>query len=138
MSLFDETRSVERPQFFMGQTLEASDLDGISDFHRAMRWLHNRSLHQVGIGNGLTMPSANAGAMSVRPELAGSAAGLAGAITIAGGAALSSITGALMTDENATYSLFSIMLLATAIALLTAMLAALIERRPRSEKEEIA
>jgi len=55
MSLFDETRSVERPQFFMGQTLEASDLDGISDFHRAMRWLHNRSLHQVGIGNGLAV-----------------------------------------------------------------------------------
>ncbi|MBZ0262387.1 MAG: Bcr/CflA family efflux MFS transporter [Hyphomicrobiales bacterium] len=91
----------------------------------------------VGIGNGLTMPSANAGAMSVRQEMAGSAAGLAGAITIAGGAALSSITGAVMTDENATYALFNIMLLATAIALLTAMLAALIERRPRSEKEEI-
>lgn len=83
----------------------------------------------VGIGNGLTMPSANAGAMSVRPELAGSAAGLAGAITIAGGAALSSITGAVLTDENAAYALFCIMLLATAIALLTAMFAALIERR---------
>jgi Bcr/CflA subfamily drug resistance transporter len=92
----------------------------------------------VGIGNGLTMPSANAGAMSVRPELAGSAAGLAGAMTIAGGAAFSSITGAFMTDENATYALFCIMLLATAIALLTAMLPALIERRPKSEKEEIA
>ena len=55
MSLFDETRSVERPRFFTGQTLEASDLDGIADFHRAMRWLHNRSLHQVGIGNGLAV-----------------------------------------------------------------------------------
>jgi hypothetical protein len=55
MSLFDETRSVERPRFFDGQALFASDLDGIVAFHRAMRWLHNRSLHQVGIGNGLAV-----------------------------------------------------------------------------------
>lgn len=32
----------------------------------------------VGVGNGLTMPSSNAGALSVRPRLGGSAAGLAG------------------------------------------------------------
>ena len=55
MSLFDETRSIERPRFFDGQALFASDLDGIADFHRAMRWLHNRSLHQIGIGNGLAV-----------------------------------------------------------------------------------
>ena len=47
----------------------------------------------VGIGNGLTNPGAHAGAVSVRPALAGSASGLAGAMTIAGGAALSSLTG---------------------------------------------
>src|SRR3546814_9332349 len=34
----------------------------------------------VGLGNGLTFPSANAGALSVRQELAGSAAGLSGAL----------------------------------------------------------
>ena len=50
--MFDDTRSVERLQFFNGQPLFAADLDGISDFNRAMRWLHNRSLHQAGIGNG--------------------------------------------------------------------------------------
>src|SRR5215210_5535230 len=55
MSLFDETRSVERPHFFDGQALFASDLDGIADFHRGMRWLHNSSLHQIGIGNGLAV-----------------------------------------------------------------------------------
>jgi hypothetical protein len=55
MSLFDETRSVERPRFFDGQALFASDLDGIVAFHRAMRWLHNSSLHQHGIGNGLAV-----------------------------------------------------------------------------------
>ncbi len=41
------------------------------------------------IGNGLTMPNAAAGMMSVRPDLAGTASGLGGSIMIAGGAALS-------------------------------------------------
>lgn len=83
----------------------------------------------VAVGNGLTMPSANAGAVSARPNLAGSAAGLAGAITLAGGATLSSITGAVLTEGNAPHALFSIMLLSTALALLASVLAALTEKR---------
>lgn len=55
MSMFDDTRSVERPAFFDGQQLYASDLDGLAGFHRAMRWLHNRSLHQPGVGNGFAV-----------------------------------------------------------------------------------
>ena len=38
----------------------------------------------LGVGNGVSMPSSNVGAMSVRPELVGSAAGLSGALTGAG------------------------------------------------------
>ncbi len=38
----------------------------------------------VGLGNGLTMPSASAGALSVRPDLAGSTSGLTGALTVGG------------------------------------------------------
>jgi hypothetical protein len=52
MSLFDDTHAVERPAFFDGQELFAADLDGIVGLNRAMRWLHNRSLHQAGVGNG--------------------------------------------------------------------------------------
>jgi hypothetical protein len=55
MSIFDDTRSVERPQFFDGQQLFAADLDDLVDFSRAMRWLHNRSLHQPGVGNGFAV-----------------------------------------------------------------------------------
>ena len=55
MDVFDDMRAVERPRFFDGQQLFASDLDGIVAFHRAMRWLHNRSLHQPGIGNGFAV-----------------------------------------------------------------------------------
>ncbi|NSX56530.1 multidrug effflux MFS transporter [Parasulfitobacter algicola] len=43
----------------------------------------------VGIGNGMTLPNATAGMLSVRPHLAGTASGLGGAIMIGGGAALS-------------------------------------------------
>jgi hypothetical protein len=55
VDVFDEMRAVERPRFFDGQQLFATDLDGIVGFHRAMRWLHNRSLHQPGIGNGFAV-----------------------------------------------------------------------------------
>ena len=47
----------------------------------------------VGVGNGLLLPSANAGIVSVRPHLAGSASGLGGALMIGGGAALSVLAG---------------------------------------------
>ena len=47
----------------------------------------------VGLGNGMTLPNANAGLLSVRPELAGTASGLGGAIMIGGGAALSALAG---------------------------------------------
>ncbi|MDR6500759.1 Bcr/CflA subfamily drug resistance transporter [Burkholderia ambifaria] len=75
----------------------------------------------VGIGNGLTNPGAHAGAVSVRPDLAGSASGLAGAMTIAGGAALSSLTGAVLTAGNAGYAPLAMMLLSAAIALAAAV-----------------
>ncbi len=75
----------------------------------------------VGIGNGLTTPSASAGALSVRPELAGSAAGLIGALTAAGGAALTQITGAVLTAENGAHGLLIIMLLASLTGLLAAL-----------------
>lgn len=50
----------------------------------------------MGLGNGMVLPSANAGMMSVRPELAGTASGLGGALAIAGGAALSALAGAML------------------------------------------
>ncbi|AOJ36302.1 MFS transporter [Burkholderia metallica] len=75
----------------------------------------------VGIGNGLSNPAAHAGAVSVRPELAGSASGLAGAMTIAGGAALSSLTGAVLTAGNAGYAPLAMMLGSAAIALAAAV-----------------
>ncbi len=67
----------------------------------------------VGTGNGMTLPNANAGAISVRPELAGSASGLAGFLTIGGGAALATLSGILITVENAAVPLYVIMFLSS-------------------------
>lgn len=47
----------------------------------------------VGFGNGMALPGANAGMLSVRPGLAGTASGLGGAIMIGGGAAISAAAG---------------------------------------------
>lgn len=52
MTGLKDLRFLERQKFFDGQRLFASDLQELESFHREMRWLHNRSLHQPGIGNG--------------------------------------------------------------------------------------
>jgi hypothetical protein len=44
--------ALERPAFFDGQRLEADDLAALYDFHRELRWLHNRALHNWGIAVG--------------------------------------------------------------------------------------
>jgi DHA1 family bicyclomycin/chloramphenicol resistance-like MFS transporter len=50
----------------------------------------------VGLGNGMTIPNATSGLLSVRPHLAGSASGLGSAIMIGGGAALSVFAGIVL------------------------------------------
>lgn len=70
----------------------------------------------VGLGNGLTMPAAGSGVMSVRPQLAGSAAGLSGAMSVAGGAGLTTLTGAVLTPENGALMLLAIMLASVAVS----------------------
>ncbi|HKP29503.1 MAG TPA: hypothetical protein VJU15_08865 [Gemmatimonadales bacterium] len=44
---------LERPAFFEGQQLGPDDLEAIHDYHRELRWLHNRTLHNWGIAVGL-------------------------------------------------------------------------------------
>ena len=51
MSIYG-SQFLERIQFFNGQRLFASDLQALEAFNREMRWLHNQSLHQPGVGSG--------------------------------------------------------------------------------------
>ena len=82
----------------------------------------------VGIGNGITMPSSSSGALSVRPKLAGSASGLSGALVVAGGAAVSAITGSVLTEENAAYGLLGTMLVSSALGLGAALYVLYVDR----------
>ncbi len=72
----------------------------------------------LGIGNGIALPNANAGILSVRPELAGSASGLGGALMIGGGAALVSVAGALLVPGSTEMPLILIMLGSSAASIL--------------------
>lgn len=71
----------------------------------------------IGLGNGLTLPSANAGMLSVRPHLAGTASGLGGTMSIGGGAALSAVAGALLTPESSDLPLVFLMMTTTALSM---------------------
>ena len=63
----------------------------------------------VGLGNGMVLPNAIAGTLSVRPHLAGTASGLGGALMIGGGAMLSALAGTLLTGDNGALPLIWIM-----------------------------
>ncbi|MFA9421405.1 MAG: multidrug effflux MFS transporter [Gammaproteobacteria bacterium] len=86
----------------------------------------------AGVGNGISMPSANTGAISILPGLAGSAAGLVGASAVAGGALLTSFTGYLLEDGDAAIRLLGIMLCCAVLALAAALYVLLIDRREAS------
>ena len=75
----------------------------------------------MGIGNGLCLPNANAGILSVRPDLAGTAAGLGGAIMIGGGAGLAALAGHLLGPGSSEMPLILLML-ATSVGSIVAIL----------------
>ncbi|MEM1431972.1 MAG: multidrug effflux MFS transporter, partial [Pseudomonadota bacterium] len=82
----------------------------------------------VGLGNGLIIPNATSGLLSVRPHLAGTASGLGSAIMIGGGAALSVLAGIVL--EGATTSLpLQILMWSTSILCLVCVLYVLFRAR---------
>jgi DHA1 family bicyclomycin/chloramphenicol resistance-like MFS transporter len=85
----------------------------------------------LGLGNGLTLPSANAGIVSVKPHLAGSASGLGGALQLGGGAVLSVLAGALLTPQTGPFPLLWVMLLSSAAAALSTFYVIHVARRER-------
>lgn len=76
----------------------------------------------VGLGNGLCIPNATAGMLSVRPHLAGTASGLGGAIMIGGGAGLSAWVGVLLTPETGAFPLLWMMLITALLGLASILL----------------
>ncbi len=83
----------------------------------------------VGLGNGLTLPTANAGTLSVRPTLAGTAAGLSGALSMALGAVLSTLTAVVVERSATPVSLLAIIMGCVLLSLAAALVAIRLERR---------
>jgi MFS transporter, DHA1 family, multidrug resistance protein len=71
----------------------------------------------VGLGNGILLPSANAGMLSVRPSLAGSAAGIGGAFIIGFGASLAALAGVVLTAGSGSLPLILLMLVSSCASL---------------------
>lgn len=82
----------------------------------------------VGIGNGLTVANANTGALSVRPDLAGTAASLGGALAVALGALLSWLTLAALAVSASPVVLLGILLAAVLISLAAGLVAVRLDR----------
>jgi DHA1 family bicyclomycin/chloramphenicol resistance-like MFS transporter len=83
----------------------------------------------MGLGNGMAIPNATAGALSVRPNLAGTASGLSGALMIGGGAALSALAGVLLKPGTGAFPLLWIMFVTAVLSI--AVIAMVIRREKR-------
>ncbi len=83
----------------------------------------------TGAGNGLSLPSAGAGIVSVRPHLAGSASGLGASMQIGLGSILSVAAGAWLSVETGPYPLIWVMLITSFAAIATALYVIFVERK---------
>ncbi|MEZ5870407.1 MAG: multidrug effflux MFS transporter [Nitratireductor sp.] len=70
----------------------------------------------VGLGNGITLPNANAGIVSVRPHLAGAASGLGGFIQVSGGAMLAVMAGEVLSHGSGPLPLLYLMLVSAMLS----------------------
>ncbi len=92
-------------------TLALAGLDSVTSFFGFMC--------MVGLGNGMAIPNATAGAISVRPHLAGSASGLSGAIMLGGGAGLSAMAGWVLVPGTTAAPLLVIMFTTAILGLIS-------------------
>jgi DHA1 family bicyclomycin/chloramphenicol resistance-like MFS transporter len=83
----------------------------------------------VGVGNGMTLPNANAGIVSVRPALSGSASGLGGAMQIGGGAVLALVASAALGPDTGPYPLLYVMLISPLASVICTLYVMAVARR---------
>ena len=88
-------------------------------------WYHPLSLfapmYAIGFANGLTFSNAIAGAVSLRPQYAGAASGLAGSLQIMGGAVASVLIGVLLEAAHSVFTLVAFLLVLALASLAAAM-----------------
>lgn len=70
----------------------------------------------IGLGNGLVVPNASAGMLSVRPRLAGTASGVGSAAMIGGGSLLSMLAGVVLAGGGGALTLLALMFATSVLA----------------------
>ena len=90
----------------------------------------------MAIGNGMVLPNANAGMMSVRPHLAGSASGIGGTINTGGGAMIATTTAALLSPGTGALTLILIMLITCLMSIVT--ICYVVKRSKNLEDENVS
>jgi len=85
----------------------------------------------IGLGNGIALPSANAGMLAVRPEIAGAASGLGGALITLGGGILAMTTGNLLVLGNPVTTLLLCVVASGSLAIIVACYTISIESNRR-------
>ena len=83
----------------------------------------------LGLGNGIALPNVNAGLLSVRPHLAGTASGLGAALMVGGGAALAQYSGSILNAQSGALPLQIIMFVTSIISFLCVLFVVWRERR---------
>ena len=84
------------------------------------------------MANGMILPNAIAGAVSIRPDLAGAASGLSGSLQMGAGAAASAVVGALLTTSKfagTQWPLILVMGVASIAAFTAGLVCIVLERR---------
>jgi predicted MFS family arabinose efflux permease len=90
----------------------------------------------VGLGNGLTMPAANSRVLSLYAGLAGTALGLASALTVAGAGAIAFAGGLAIDGSNARSVALAAMLTTSLLSLVAAAFIAYVEREPWGQEPQ--
>ena len=83
----------------------------------------------AGIGNGMVLPNANAGLLSVRPSLAGSASGIGGAIMLGFGALFAYLAGLISTVDSGVNPLIFLMTFTSIMGVLVVKYIIFLEQR---------
>jgi len=89
----------------------------------------------IGMGNGMVLPSASAEMMSINPRLAGTAAGLGGAMMTLGGGAMSALVVPFLSVEAGATPLILFMLVSATLALMSVLYSIRVEHQVRTASQ---
>ena len=97
-------------------TMAMAGLAGLTLLDLSGPWVFFGAMVFLGVGNGMALPNANGGMLQAVPELAGTASGLGGAISIGAGAGLSALAVWLLGPSSGALPLVALMLVASVLS----------------------